>query len=87
MELPFNCRTYNINDSENTANQYYVEHFISIMRPNSTAESGENQLSLSKYSQVVTCIQSLTGKSYSLPSHSIIVVYGIERKKSECPTL
>ena len=52
----------------------------------STVENGESQLVLSKCSQMVTCLRSLSRKSYSLPSRRE-VVYEIERTESECPTL
>ena len=48
-----------------------------------TAGGGESQLSFPKFSHMVTRIQLLPEKFYSLPSHGGGVVYRIERMKIE----
>ncbi|CAH8435865.1 unnamed protein product [Schistosoma bovis] len=52
-----------------------------------TTESVESPLFLSKRSHMVTRIQSLSGKSYPLPSRGGGVVYESERTKSQRPEL
>ncbi|CAH8525484.1 unnamed protein product, partial [Schistosoma margrebowiei] len=46
-----------------------------------TVDGRESLLSLFKYSHMAAWIQPLPGKSYSLPSCGITVVYEIERMK------